>query len=191
MSGAVVPNPGLFNRGLALAKGTESPENPGNRCGLMARIRAEPIISIPNGPPAGTSASPERSRSLARRPHHREVPRRRKPGCPRRNLRLSPSRTPPGLGTDLLALPDGADIDVVLSGIKSDPNVLYAEPDSQVFASGAAGANIPSDVQSSVAPDAPHSVPQGDKPTSSTCLILDFRPGTPHPDDPYSQRNGA
>ncbi|MFC4808563.1 S8 family serine peptidase [Paenibacillus sp. GCM10023250] len=146
LSGSLVPNLGQPNRGLALAQGTAATEKLRKTMGPEAANAPETIITVPDAPlsqplsrPAGADKTMKADSIIVKYKAGSH------PQALAADLGLTPARTLPGIGAEVLKLPEGADISAILARFKADPAVLYAEPDGQVLTadSGASGTNVP------------------------------------------------
>ncbi|MBO7743745.1 S8 family serine peptidase [Paenibacillus sp. MWE-103] len=146
LSGSLVPNLGQHDRGLALAQGTAASDKLRKTMGPEAANASETVIEVPDAPrsqplsrPVGADKAMKADRIIVK------YKTGSRPQALAEDLGLTPSRTLPGLGAEVLTLPEGADIAAVLARLKADPAVLYAEPDAQVIASdsGTSGTSVP------------------------------------------------
>lgn len=157
VSGAVVPN----YHGVVLAQGTEAPEKLGKTKWADGVNTAESIIEVPEGLPLETSSIPITPRKT---PKADSIIVKYKDGTNPVSLAakygLASTRALPGLGADIVKLSEGTDIDSILARLKSDPSVLFAEPNSLVLTSGPVkpGPTVMSNVYFSPPFDTSHSV---------------------------------
>ncbi|RUS45673.1 S8 family serine peptidase [Cohnella sp. AR92] len=132
VSGAIVPN----FQALAHAQGAPSSEKLRKTLWTDDRNTAEPIIEVPEGLASEPIALPNSDRTT---PKADSIIVKIKNGANSVSLAktygLESAQPLPGTGTELLKLPEGADIDAILSKLASDPSVVFAEPNNQVLTS--------------------------------------------------------
>jgi subtilisin family serine protease len=129
VSGAVLPN-----QGLVLAQGIDTPEKLRKTKWAHNGNIAEPIIEVPEGLPVETKPVPIGPRKMSKAD---SIVVKYKDGMKPISLAatydLESVHTLPGLGAELIKLPEGSDADSILLRLKSDPSVLFAEPNGLVF----------------------------------------------------------
>ncbi|MCM3630534.1 S8 family serine peptidase [Paenibacillus glycanilyticus] len=132
VSGTLAPSLDSHKQGVASAQETSSTEKVRKTQLPEGENVKEPVIEVPAGPhlepiPRPSVDAPKADSIVVKYKSGTNA------AAIAANYGLKPARTLPSLGSEVLKLPEGADIDALLARIKADPNVLYAEPDAQVF----------------------------------------------------------